>query len=115
MTKDVLLPAGLLNETLHGRIDRFPLIDMTDAIKGSVAEVACPIDVLVENSDVARLDVLLERATGRGDQDVGAAKLLDQGPEVCSVVDLRGAHIVALAVPREDEDGHALDLARDGL
>lgn len=71
-----------------------------------------PVDKIIQDGQVADLELLPEGpAGGRGD-DVGAP-LLPEGPHVRPVVHLRGVDVVLAAVPREEHARHPLDLALD--
>lgn len=59
-----------------------------------------PVDELIQNDQLSGPDLLLERAAGGGDQQVGAAQLA-QRPDVGAVVDQTGHHAMAGPVPAE--------------
>lgn len=65
------------------------------------------VDDLVRDYEVARADLLLERADG-GEGDDGAHAEVSQRGNVGLVLDLVGRELVGEAVSREERDGHIL-------
>ena len=60
--------------------------------------LGCPIYELVDEDDISWVDVLLQGATGSGDDDMSAAFRLE-GMEVGSVVHVGGHDVMFSAVP----------------
>ena len=96
----------------------FGQLDIKGVAKANVADHALlevcegadalgAVDDLVRDYEVARADLLLERADG-GEGNDGAHAEVSQRSNVGLVLDLVGRKLVGKAVPREECDGHIL-------
>lgn len=61
-----------------------------------------PVNELVKNNNVTRLNLLSKGPTGCGNQKVGTALFL-QGPNVCLVVYISGHYSMLSAMPEGDK------------
>ena len=86
-------------------------------LRALVERVLAPVravDELVADDELAELEVGLQRARRVRADDPPDAELLHR-PDVRAVVDLRGRQLVRAAVPRQERDALAADVAdRDG-
>lgn len=74
----------------------------------SIGTTVSPIDELIADNKITRLNVRLQRAGGTRADNYLAAKLF-KGPDVCSVIDLVGRYGVVSAVSGHERDLSSLD------
>jgi hypothetical protein len=75
--------------------------------EGEGPDALCAVDDLVGDDEVARADLLLQRADG-GEGDDGAHADVSQRRDVGLVLDLMRREFVVETVARQEGDGHVL-------